>query len=183
MLALVTGGAASGKSEYAEQLAVRLGSASGGELLYLAAMIPYGEEAEQRIQRHRAARKEKGFSTIERYLGLKDCRIPEGAIVLLECMSNLLANEMYESGGAGKNAVEEILSGVDAALCRAAHLVIVTNTVDADGAEYGASALDYLKKLAVLNRRLAEKADFAAEVVCAFPLVFKGAEPKEGKTP
>lgn len=183
MLALITGGAASGKSEYAEQLAVRLGKASGGKLLYLAAMIPYGEEAEQRIQKHRAARKETGFSTVERYLGLKGCQIPEGAVVLLECMSNLLANEMYENGGAGGNAVEAILSGVDAVLCRAAHLVIVTNTVDADGAEYGASTLDYLEKLAELNHCLAKKADFAAEVVCTFPLVFKGAEPKEGETP
>ena len=179
MLALVTGGAASGKSEYAEQLAVHLGKACGKELIYLAAMIPYGAEAEERIQRHRAARKEKGFSTIERWLGLKDCRIPEGAVVLLECMSNLLANEMYEEGGAGACAVEEILSGVEALCSRTEHLIIVTNAVDADGVEYESSTMEYLTNLAEINRRLAEKADFAAEVVCTFPLILKGVEPKE----
>ena len=52
MIALVTGGASSGKSAYAESLACAL----PGPRFYLAAMKPYGEEGARRIARHRALR-------------------------------------------------------------------------------------------------------------------------------
>ena len=46
-------------------------------------------------------RRQKQFSTLECYTGLKTADIPEDSVVLLECMSNLTANEMYQEGGAG----------------------------------------------------------------------------------
>ena len=64
MTALILGGAASGKSEYGERLALSL--PRRGELLYLATMEPFGGEAEARIRRHRALRAGKGFQTWER---------------------------------------------------------------------------------------------------------------------
>lgn len=57
MLAFVAGGAASGKSAWAEALAVAL----GGKKCYLATMEPFGKEAQERIQKHRALRREKDF--------------------------------------------------------------------------------------------------------------------------
>ena len=54
MLVLVTGGAASGKSELAERIVCEL--AKGKPMLYVAAMETEGEEAQKRIARHRALR-------------------------------------------------------------------------------------------------------------------------------
>lgn len=51
MFTLIVGGAASGKSEYAEQLAV---AAPAARRFYVATMQPWGEETRQRIARHRA---------------------------------------------------------------------------------------------------------------------------------
>lgn len=51
MLAFVAGGAASGKSAWAEALAVAL----GGKKCYLATMEPFGKEAQERIQKHRGS--------------------------------------------------------------------------------------------------------------------------------
>ena len=65
MRCLVTGGSASGKSEYAENLAAEL--SRGVSLYYIATMEPYGEEAGKRIRRHRRLREAKGFQTIECY--------------------------------------------------------------------------------------------------------------------
>ena len=99
MLAFVAGGAASGKSAWAEALAVAL----GGKKCYLATMEPFGKEAQERIQKHRALRREKGFQTVEIYTSLADkadsfcCDT-----VLLECMTNWMANEMYSPSGAGQ---------------------------------------------------------------------------------
>ena len=52
MLILVTGGSASGKSEYAEQCITMLHKGKN-TLLYLATMQPYGEEGAARVEKHR----------------------------------------------------------------------------------------------------------------------------------
>ena len=62
MLTLVTGGAASGKSEYAERLA----AACDGPRVYIATMRPLDKESVARIEKHRAARADRRFSTIKR---------------------------------------------------------------------------------------------------------------------
>ena len=74
MLTLVTGGAASGKSEYAERLA----AACDGPRVYIATMRPLDKESVARIEKHRAARADRRFSTIERYHDLKGLRLPCG---------------------------------------------------------------------------------------------------------
>lgn len=99
MLYVITGGSGSGKSEYAEKLATKLKGEHS--LHYIATMYPYeDEETRARIARHRAQRSGRGFETIEQPLRiseLKDRTDMENA--LLECMSNLLANEMYQEDG------------------------------------------------------------------------------------
>ena len=97
MLVVIIGGSGSGKSEFAENMAVKLRK---NRLIYAAAMMPFGSEGEARIRRHRKARKDKGFITVEKYTCLKSLEVQEGDTVLLECMSNLLANEMFDKEGA-----------------------------------------------------------------------------------
>ena len=75
MILLVTGGSASGKSEYAENRALQLAKTEQKKLIYLAAMKPFGEEAAKRIERHRQLRAGKGFETVERYTDIEGlCR-------------------------------------------------------------------------------------------------------------
>ena len=86
MLILVTGGAASGKSEHAERLVCEKAQSR----LYLATMQPFGKSAEARIARHRALRAGKGFATVERTLDLANLRLSrqyDG--ILLEDLGNL----------------------------------------------------------------------------------------------
>ena len=106
-LILVTGGAASGKSEYAEERIRELFRASGlpgKRLLYLATMQRDGSsETDSRIARHRQQRQGRGFETLEKACRLEDLKpadMNEAAdfsrcFVLLEDLGNLLANEMY----------------------------------------------------------------------------------------
>ena len=92
MLYLVTGGSGSGKSEYAENLAVSLKKEN---LIYIATMFPFDDESLKKIERHKIMRKNKGFLTKECYKNLEDISIYKNSTVLLDCMSNLVANEMY----------------------------------------------------------------------------------------
>ena len=100
MLHIVYGGSASGKSSYAESFALSL--QGDGRLLYIATMYPYkwgkaeiDSETMQRINRHRAMRADKGFDTVECYRHVEHIVAKRQDVLLLECMSNLLANEMY----------------------------------------------------------------------------------------
>ena len=163
MLILIIGGSGSGNSEIAENMAVNL----GGRLTYIAAMEPRDEESVKRIERHRTARHGKGFETVERYTDIKGLNI-EGT-ALLECMSNLLANEMYSPDGAGENAVKEILAGIER-LCNCCdNLVIVTNEVFSGGTEYDKDTKIYMKNLGCINRYIALMADAVYEVSCGIP--------------
>lgn len=170
MRILLTGGSAGGKSTFAESLAVKL----SGKLWYIAAMMPYGEESEARIRRHRAMRAEKGFETIERYTDIAGITVPERGTVLLECLCNLTANEMFEPGGAGKDTVNAVLRGIDVLEQQSNNLIVVTNDVGSDGGGYDELTMRYVDALGEINQKLAQRFDIVYELVCGIPLPLKG---------
>ena len=70
MVTLVIGGAASGKSEFAESLVLAAGDLPR---YYIATMQPFDDECRMRIQRHREMRAKKRFETIECLPGWNRC--------------------------------------------------------------------------------------------------------------
>lgn len=173
MLHIITGGSGSGKSAYAEDRILDL-SNSGKPRIYIATMYPFDEESQNRIKRHRIMRKDKGFETIECFTGLDKVQIPKGASVLLECMSNLVANEMYQDSGAGKKTVEAVLRGIEILEKKAEHLVIVTNEIFSDSSFYLQETVNYQKNLGKINQELATRAAQVTEVVYGIPVLLKG---------
>ena len=173
MLTLVVGGAASGKSAYAEALLLRSVAA---RRIYLAAMEPFGAEAEARIKRHRAMRSEKGFETLECYVNIECAPVPSGASVLLEDLGNLCANELFSPQGAGKGAADSILRGMNALYRRCRDLIIVSNEVFTGGTDYGPETVRYLSVLSYVNRKIAARADAVCEICGGATMYYKGAE-------
>lgn len=173
MLALITGGSGSGKSAWAEGLVMAL---CPGEKIYWATMAPGGAEADKRIARHRSLRAGKGFSTLERPGIPTPEEIPAGSTVLLEDLSNLLANLLF-SPEPPTDPVSAVLEGLNTLLPRCGHLIIVSNEIFSDGRSYDPDTTAFVTALAALNRELAQRADLVAEVVCGLPLVLKGALP------
>lgn len=181
MFHLITGGSGSGKSAYAEDRVCQYRAEVQGNLFYIATMLPYGEETKQKIMRHRNMREDKGFQTIECYTGLKNLKQNECArgtdwdsaaekCVLLECMSNLAANELYQEDGAGPNTVEEVMQGIKMLKNECRHLVAVTNEVCSESASDSEEMKAYRQILAEINCRLAEMADDVTEVVYGIPV-------------
>ena len=166
MLTLVIGGSGSGKSVYAERLAASF----PGKKVYLATMEPFDDECRARIRRHRDQRKTIGFETVECYTNLAGADIPAGACVLLEDLSNLLANEMFSPEGGGIGQARRGLAAVEAAC---GHLIVVTNEVFSGGDRYEGETVQFMKNLAVLNRELAARAQSAVEVVSTIPVELK----------
>lgn len=171
MRTLVIGGAASGKSEYAEMLAVR----SPVPRFYIATMMPFDREDILRIEKHRLQRAEKGFHTMERYTALSGLVLPERGTALLECLGNLTANELFSDDGAHANAFDAVMSGVAALEAQCADLIVVTNDVHSDGNSYEAETMRYIETLGRINSALAARFECVAELVCGIPLLIKGA--------
>lgn len=178
MLTVIIGGSGSGKSEYAEEFLYKTYNSQKGtehksSLCYIATLQPFGKEMEQKIKRHQLMRQEKNFTTLEYYTGLADISLPENAFVLLECMSNLVANEMFSEQGAKENTLEEVLKGIETLSQQATELVIVTNNVFEDGYNYDKSTMEYLRILGKINISISTQADQIIEVVHGIPLVLK----------
>lgn len=174
MFTLVIGGAASGKSEYAESLVL---ASPHQPRYYIATMEPFDEEGRLRVEKHRRMRANKEFETVECYTNLASVRLPRRGVVLLECVGNLAANELYSPQGAGsvEGALSAIVEGADALLAQCADLVVVSNEVFTGGTDYAAGTEDYLRLVAGVNRALAQRADRVCEVVCGLPNYYKGA--------
>ena len=178
---LINGGSGSGKSAYAEECIVRM--SQGLSRYYLATMQVYGEEGRKKVERHREMRKEKGFVTIEQQTRLEDAvsRIenPGKSSVLLECMSNLAANEMFsrEQPVDRETVIAKILQGIEVLRKQADPLVIVTNNVFEDGIAYDSATIEYIEALGRVNERLAAEADEVVEVVAGISQRIKPGSP------
>lgn len=175
MFYMISGGSGSGKSEYAENVAVKLQQAAKDKnLMYIATMMAFDKEAEEKIKRHRNMRKEKGFITKECYTGLKRIDLQKYGTILIDCMSNLAANEMFQEQGAKNETIEEIIKGIDILLKKCENLVVVTNEIFSDGCSYDDTTMEYMRYLGKINEEMAQRADKVVEVVCGIPVYHKG---------
>ncbi len=171
MMHLVTGASASGKSAYAENLLVH---AKNAEKYYVATMRSWGAEGAARVKKHRAMREGKGFQTIEAFHTMEDLKLSQQGSLMLECMSNLLANEQFELGGTDVEIMNRIKRGIQNLKEQTDDLIIVTNEIFSDGCRYDAETVRYIRLLGRINIWLAEKADTVTEVVYGIPIRQKG---------
>lgn len=208
MITLITGGSGSGKSAYAEKYICHVSNEKGyKEKYYIATMQVFDDEGQRKIDRHRRLRAGKGFITIEQprdiqnavsKLQSENC-LKTGRLALLECMSNLVANEMFPPVDASdtkeaepnKEALDEpenmrdyentrisrvskkVLKEVSILSENVAELVIVTNNVFEDGVCYDESTMNYIKAMGIVNRGLAAMAESVVEVVAGIPVAVK----------
>lgn len=168
---LITGASASGKSAYAEDEAIKLGE----KRYYIATMHNDGtKELQERIQKHRKMRENKGFQTIEQEQDIAKAQVDFESSVLVECLSNLLANEIYLGKHTPEDAVDKIFDDIVDLAKRCKNIIIVTNEVFSDGIVYFDETRKYIDALASLNCRLAMIAGTVTEIVYSIPIVIRG---------
>ena len=176
MFLIISGGSCSGKSAYAEDRVTELCREYSLSKIYLATMQVYDRESEKRVERHRAMRAGKGFETVECPCDLPECfplvEQVERPVILLECLSNLVANEMFRADRmvSDDEAIPKIVREVKLLRDRAEHLVIVTNNIFEDGTIYEEWTQRYVNALGRVNTELAKDADEVWEVVCGIPV-------------
>ena len=177
MMVLVIGGSGSGKSSYAEKTTVSLAQA-GMRKYYLATMQVFDDEGRKKVEKHRDLRNGKGFFMIEQSTRISDAleKMEDGErVVLLECISNLTANEMFseEKAKTEMQVTDNVIRDIKILKDQTNHLVVVSNNVFEDGITYDETTTKYIKAVGKINQELAALADRVVEVVAGIPVIIK----------
>lgn len=164
MIILIVGRPDSGKSKIAEDQVLEL--SKDGRRIYIATMIPFGEEGQRRIEKHRKMREGKGFETKECPLDLKSLTDLSDATCLLECVSNLVGNEMHEEERLSWEPLQIaalVTDEIKWLSCNAENLVIVTNEFEKEEG-FDEDTLKYIETTRLVNEALRLLADRVVEV-------------------
>lgn len=169
-LTLIIGGAASGKSDFAEGLVV----ASGRPKIYLATAQAHDAEMSAKISRHQTSRGD-GWRTVEAPLDLTAALASATAnyVVLLDCATLWLTNQMMADVDL-QTAQTTLLNALTDC---AAPVVVVSNEVGAGIVPENALARKFREAQGRLNQRLAAQSDLAVTVIAGLPMVLKGSLP------
>lgn len=165
MIYLISGGSGSGKSFFAESVALN----HHGRKLYIATMENKSMQAQYRIKKHREMRAGKGFDTLEKEKFFHKKNISQYETVMLECLPNLTANHLYGGGN-----TDTLYNDIHCILNNAKNLIIVTNDISFCACSYDEEVYRYMKTLNRLACFIAEKADNVIEVVAGIPIYHKG---------
>ncbi len=200
-MVLVIGGSGSGKSAYAEERTdscFKENNPSGMSApqnvgignkrkYYLATMQVFDEEGRRKVERHRELRAGKGFVTVEQPTDIHQALDKMAAgerTVLLECISNLTANEMFSDKEVKleTETADKIIREIEMLQKETTHLIVVSNNVFEDGISYDESAMAYIRAMGAINQKLAAMADQVVEVVAGIPVTVKKSIEADDKT-
>lgn len=166
-VSLILGGAASGKTAFAESLVQR----TGRSCVYIATAEAHDDEMRAKIDAHREARG-AGWSTHEvpLDLGRALAAISGDQAVLVDCATLWLSNHMLADSDLAE-AEAGLMAGL--ALC-AAPVVIVTNEVGQSVVPETTLGRRFQSAQGRLNQKLAARADLVVQVIAGLPRTLKG---------
>ena len=169
-LTLVLGGAASGKSAYAESLVVQ----SGLERVYIATAQAFDAEMTDKIADHRKSRG-PDWTTVEEPYDLAPhlAGVTADQIVLLDCATMWLSNHLLAENDI-KVAADLLLNAL--AACPAP-VIVVSNEVGASIVPETPLGRRFREAQGRLNQDLAARSDLVVAVMAGLPLVLKGSLP------
>lgn len=182
---LVTGGARSGKSSFAEQLC----RSQENSTAYIATSIPFDEEMKDRVQKHKEMRPDS-WETYEAYQKVY-AKVSEIAAkhetVILDCVTLMVNNLMFEENMDYDHITPEEANKLEAYIksefeklleeVRKTNLyfVIVTNEIGMSPVAANKLTRVYTDIIGRMNQMIAKQADEVYFVVSGIPMKIKGA--------
>jgi len=183
ILALITGGARSGKSSFAGRLA----SLWSDDVVFIATCQPLDEEMRRRVELHRRQRP-AGWTTVEEEFDLprvlRQVGRTEGRVVILDCLTLWLSNlfsvhQQADPAGCEAEVLErvgEFIAAAEEVRGRGVRLIVVTNEVGSGIVPVNALARSFRDALGRANQMVAATADQVYLLVSGLPLQVKPGE-------
>ena len=164
---LITGGARSGKSSYAEELALKLSE----HPIYMATARIWDEEFRQRVQKHQERRGPE-WTNIEEDKYLSKYKV-EDRVVLIDCVTLWCTNFFFDHQSSVKKALDEAKQEFDLFTKQDATFIFVTNEIGLGGTSENLIQRKFTDMQGWINQYIASKADKVTLMVCGIPVTVK----------
>lgn len=165
---LITGGARSGKSSYAEKLALSLSDAP----VYLATARIWDEEFRERVRRHQAHRGPQWTNIEEeKLLSRHDL---SGRVVLVDCLTLWATNFFFDLDSDVDRALAALQAEFDRFTAQDATFILVTNEIGMGGTSDNAIQRHFTDLQGWMNQYVAAQADEVVLMVSGIPVKIKG---------
>jgi adenosylcobinamide kinase / adenosylcobinamide-phosphate guanylyltransferase len=176
-LILVTGGSRSGKSGYAQRLAESI----AGPRYFIATCPKIDSEMEERIRKHRQARKAEEWRTIEEEIDIAHVfdKITGGNVYLFDCLTLWVNNLLFREERVGRVFTEDMMvqyctEFIEKIKINSGTTICVTNEVGMGIIPENSITRLYRDLVGCCNQNIALVADEVVLVSCGLPLVLKG---------
>ncbi|HAS8398966.1 TPA: bifunctional adenosylcobinamide kinase/adenosylcobinamide-phosphate guanylyltransferase [Vibrio vulnificus] len=174
--ALVLGGARSGKSRFAEQLARQWSQQPDAKCHYVATAVPFDQEMAERIHHHRQQRGQ-GWCEHEAPLYLAERLSQFGAddVVLVDCLTVWLNNWLFEFGEQASNEkLEQKVAQLASVVKESpAQIILVSNEVGLGVVPLGQISRLFVDNAGRMNQSLAQVCDNVTLIAAGLPLILK----------
>lgn len=164
---LITGGERSGKSSYAERLALE----ADPNPIYLATARIWDDEFRQRVQLHQARRGAEWENIEEEKYPSRHSL--EGRVVLLDCVTLWATNYFFDNGGEVEPALSLLIEEFDRLAETDSHLIIVSNEIGLGGTSPDAVQRRFTSLQGWFNQHIAKRANKVTLMVSGIPLQVK----------
>jgi adenosylcobinamide kinase/adenosylcobinamide-phosphate guanylyltransferase len=165
---LITGGSRSGKSSYAEQLALSL----SGTPVYLATARIWDEEFRERVRRHQERRGPQWTNIEEeKYLSRHDV---SGRVVVVDCLTLWSTNFFFDLESDVDRALDALKAEFDRFTDQDATFLFVTNEIGMGGTSDNALQRRFTDLQGWMNQHVAARADEVILMVSGIPVKIKG---------
>lgn len=164
---LITGGARSGKSTYAEKLALSHSRCP----VYMATARIWDEEFRQRVLRHQERRGPEWTNIEEEKHLSRHC--VEGRVVLVDCITLWCTNFFFDFDGDIDKTLEVVRQEFEAFTRQDATFLFVTNEIGLGGISANELQRKFTDLLGWVNQYIARMADEVILMVSGIPLVIK----------
>jgi len=169
MLTLVVGGARSGKSRFAQELALRWCSAP----IYVATARIGDDEFAERVRRHRADRGPE-WTTIEEPLAVDELDL-SGRVVVVDCATLWLSNLFSRHGADLDRTLDDACRRLDRMVVRDARYIVVSNELGMAPHAMTEIGRRFVDLSGFFNQKLARRAELVVLTVAGLPTPLKGA--------
>ena len=166
-IVLVTGGQRSGKSDYAQQLALQLSERP----VYLATSRIWDEEFRRRIERHQRQRGPQ-WTNIEEEKFLSR-HLLENRTIVIDCLTLWTTNFFFDNDSDVKKSLEELKSEFDRFTGQTATFIFVTNEIGLGGISENPVQRRFTDLQGWINQYVASQADEVVLMVAGIPLKIK----------